>query len=110
MISMDGFFGQATLFVVLAAILDIGANLCVAASRGFRRIWYGIAAYVLVGSAFYSLSIAVRTMDLAVAYAMWGAFGIIGTALGGWLMFRQKPGPLAWAGMAVVIVGIILLH
>lgn len=90
--------------------MDIFANLCVAASRGFKRFWYAAAAYLLVGGAFYSLSIAVRSMDLAVAYAMWGVFGIIGTALGGWLMFRQIPGPLAWLGMAVMIIGIFLLH
>lgn len=108
--SSISFFGSATLFVILAALLDIFANLCVAASRGFKRLWYAIAAYVLVGCAFYSLSIAVRTMDLAVAYAMWGVFGIIGTVIGGWIMFRQIPGPLAWAGMGCMITGIILLH
>lgn len=110
MIEDAGFFSHATLFVILAALLDIFANLCIAASRGFRRIWYGIAAYILVGAAFYSLSLSVKTMDLAVAYAMWGAFGIIGTALGGWVMFGQRPGGLAWAGIAVLIFGMILLH
>lgn len=110
MIEASGFFGHGTLFVILAALLDIFANLCIAASRGFRRIWYGLAAYALVGSAFYSLSLAVKTMDLAVAYAMWGAFGIIGTALGGWIMLKQRPGMLAWLGMAVLILGMILLH
>lgn len=107
---MASFFSSATLLVVLAAILDIFANMCVVSSRGFKRFWYGLAAYILVGLAFYSLSIAVETMDLAVAYAMWGAFGIIGTVLGGWLMFRQKPGLLAWLGMGLLLVGMILLH
>lgn len=110
MASHASFFGLATFFVILAALLDIFANLCVAASRGFKRIWFAVIAYILVGSAFYCLSLAVKTMDLAVAYAMWGVFGIIGTALGGWIMFRQVPGPVAWAGMAVMIAGIILLH
>lgn len=110
MASLAGFFSAATLFVILAALLDIFANLCVAASRGFKRIWYAIAAYALVGAAFFSLSLAVKTMDLAVAYAMWGAFGIIGTALGGWIMFGQRPGFLAWLGMGVLIIGMLLLH
>lgn len=110
MASISGFFSTATLFVILAALLDIFANLCVASSRGFKRLGYAIAAYILVGAAFFSLSLAVKTMDLAVAYAMWGAFGIIGTALGGWIMFRQVPGILAWAGMGVLVIGMILLH
>lgn len=110
MASDPGFFSWALLFVILAAVLDIMANLCVAASRGFRRVRYALLAYLLVGLAFYSLSLAVRSMDLAVAYAMWGGFGIIGTVLGGWLMFRQKPGPLAWLGMGLLLVGMFLLH
>lgn len=107
---MVNFFSTGTLFVIMAAMLDIFANLCVAASRGFKRVWYGIAAYILVGLAFYALSIAVKSMDLAVAYAMWGAFGIVGTAIGGWLMFGQIPGRLAWAGMGLLAFGMYLLH
>ena len=110
MANLEGFFSIATLFVILAAFLDICANLCVAASRGFRRIGYGIAAYILVGLAFYALYLAVKTMDLTTAYAMWGSFGIIGTCIGGWIMFRQAPGLLAWAGMALLICGMLLLH
>lgn len=104
------FFSIATLLVILAALLDIFANLCVAASPGFSRIGYAVAACILAGSAFHSLSLATRSMDLAVAYAMWGAFGIIGTVLGGWIMFRQVPGPPAWMGMAVLVTGMLLLH
>lgn len=107
---MNSFLHPAILLVILAAVLDIFANICVASSRGFTRPRYAIAAYVFVGSAFYLLSLAVRHMDLAVAYAMWGAFGIIGTVVGGWLAFGQKPGALAWLGIGVLIAGIALLH
>ena len=63
-----------------------------------------------MGLAFYCLSLAVRHMDLAVAYAMWGSFGILGTSLGGWLFFSQKLRPCAFAGMALLMTGMALLH
>lgn len=107
---LDSFFNLATLFVVLAAGLDICANLCLAASKGFKRIGYGVSAFVFVGLAFLALYLAVRSMDLTVAYAMWGSFGIIGTVIGGWVMFKQVPGLLAWCGMVVLIAGMLLLH
>ena len=47
---------------------------------------------------------------LAVAYAMWGSFGILGTSLGGWLFFSQKLRPCAFAGMALLMTGMALLH
>lgn len=96
--------------IVAAAGLDIVANIFLAKSQGFKYIVYGVAAVVLVLLAFTCLAFAVRGMDLAVAYAMWGAFGILGTSLGGWLMFNQKIRGTAWLGIAVLIGGITLLH
>lgn len=47
--------------------------------------FFGLGSLVMIGLAFYCLSLAVGGMDLAVAYALWGSFGLIGTCLGGWI-------------------------
>ena len=107
---LTAFLNVSVLLVVLAALLDILANLLLARSQGFRRRWIGITALALVGLAFYCLSLAVQNMDLAVAYAMWGSFGILGTSLGGWLFFSQRLRPCAFAGMGLLIAGMLLLH
>ena len=65
---------------------------------------------ILVALAFTCLAFAVRKMDLAVAYAMWGALGILGTSLGGWLLFNQKIKLTGWLGICVLIGGITLMH
>lgn len=96
--------------VLMAAAFDIAANMFITKSRGFKKKAYGFAALLLVSAAFTCLAFAVRGMDLAVAYALWWAFGILGTCLGGWLLFGQKIKPAAWAGMAVLVAGIFLLH
>lgn len=98
------------LLVLCAAVLDVLANLLLARSEGFRRRLIGLLALLGVGLAFYCLSLAVRTLDLSVAYAMWGAFGILGTSLGGWLFFRQRLRPCAVAGLALLMLGMVLLH
>lgn len=99
------------LFAVLfAALLDVGANLLLAASDGFRKRRQGFCALLLVGLAFASLSYAVRGMDLAVAYAMWGGFGLLGTMLGGWFFLKQKPHARAWLGALLLLVGMVTLH
>ena len=78
------------LIIVLgAALLDIGANMAINRSLGFRHKGWGLLGILLVLCAFTLLSEAVSTgrIDLAVAYATWGAIGILGTALGGLLLF-----------------------
>ena len=98
------------LAVLVAAGLDIAANLLLARSDGFRRKLPGLGALVMVGLAFCSLSLAVRHMDLAVAYAMWGGFGTLGTSVGGWILFGQRLRPAAWLGMVLLIGGMVVLH
>ncbi len=96
--------------ICVAAGLDIVANLMLTKSQGFKLLRYGITAVVLVLLAFSCLAFAVRGMDLAVAYALWGAFGILGTSLGGWFLFGQKMHRTAWLGIAMLVGGIVLLH
>lgn len=62
----------AIFFVTVSAFIDIIANMMIAKSQGFRKVGWGIGAIVLVWIAFALLGQAVKTMDLAVAYAMWG--------------------------------------
>ena len=109
--NMANIFTTAALpLIVLAAALDVAANMLLVRSDSFRRRGVGLLALALVGLAFYCLSLAVCHMDLAVAYAMWGGFGVLGTSVGGWLLLRQKLYPCAFAGIALLVCGMVLLH
>lgn len=96
--------------VLVAAALEVGANLLLSKSEGFSRLRLGFGALILVGMAFTFLAYAVRGMDLAVAYAMWGGFGILGTSIGGWALLGQRLRPIAWVGIAMLISGMGMLH
>ncbi|CAK7058955.1 MAG: Spermidine export protein MdtI [Desulfovibrio sp.] len=96
--------------VIVAAGFEIIANLMLSKSHGFTNLRYGFGALALVALAFTCLAYAVRGMDLAVAYAMWGGFGILGTSLGGWALLGQRLKASAWAGMAMLIGGMAFLH
>ena len=95
--ALAAFFNLSVLLVILAAVLDILANLLLARSQGFHRRRIGFTALALVGLAFYCLSLAVKNMDLAAS-------------LGGWLFFNQRLKPCAFAGMGLLIAGMLLLH
>lgn len=108
---MTAFAGWSFLLaVVLAAGLEITANLLLTKSKGFTRLGYSLGALALVAGAFSLLAYAVRGMDLAVAYALWGGFGILGTSLGGWFMLGQRLHKSAWLGMLLLAGGMGILH
>ena len=56
------------------------------------------------------LAYIVTALPLAVAWALWMALGVLGTALGGWLFFAQKIHPQGWAGLVILLGGMILLY
>ncbi|WP_028115842.1 SMR family transporter [Ferrimonas senticii] len=106
---MNQFFTLSFGFVVVAALVDIVANMALTRSRGFAHKGWGITAIALVMLAFTLLAQAVKEIDLAIAYASWGAIGILGTAIGGALLFKQRLKPIGWAGIAMVISAVVVM-
>ncbi|UZD56842.1 SMR family transporter [Shewanella algae] len=106
---MNQFLTLSFGYVVLAALIDIAANMALTRSNGFKRKLWGALAILLVLSAFTLLAQAVKEIDLAIAYASWGAIGILGTAISGALLFKQRLKPIGWVGIAVVIAAVITM-
>ncbi|BDM63123.1 multidrug transporter [Shewanella sp. NFH-SH190041] len=106
---MDQAWMVAFMLLVLAAGLDIAANMALAKSCGFIHKGWGISALVLVMLAFTCLAQAVREIDLAVAYATWGALGILGTALGGVFLLKQPLKPVGWLGIVLVVIAVVVM-
>jgi len=93
---------QHSLWLLLAVIIEIIANLLLKLSNGFQKKGYGILSLLGVLAAFSALGQAVKGIDLAVAYALWGGLGLLATITFGWILFGQR---LTWVGG----LGILLL-
>ncbi|HDG1680859.1 TPA: multidrug/spermidine efflux SMR transporter subunit MdtI [Kluyvera ascorbata] len=90
-------------------VLEIVANIFLKFSDGFRRKGYGILSLVAVLAAFSALSQAVKGIDLSVAYAIWGGFGVAATLAAGWILFGQRLNKKGWIGLALLLVGMVII-
>jgi len=90
-------------------ILEIVANIFLKFSDGFRNKLYGILSLAAVLAAFSALSQAVKGIDLSVAYAIWGGFGVAATLAAGWILFGQRLNNKGWVGVGLLLVGMILI-
>ena len=96
-------------FLGLAIVLEIIANIFLKMSDGFRKIWLGLLSLLSVLGAFSALAQAVKGIDLSIAYALWGGFGIAATIAAGWIMFGQRLNAKGWIGLALLLTGMVIL-
>ncbi|MEN0616142.1 multidrug/spermidine efflux SMR transporter subunit MdtI [Klebsiella indica] len=96
-------------WLALAVVLEIIANVFLKFSDGFRRKLYGMMSLAAVLGAFSALSQAVKGIDLSVAYALWGGFGIAVTIAAGWILFGQRLNRKGWIGLILLVAGMVLI-
>ena len=96
-------------WLALAIVLEIIANIFLKYSDGFRRPLYGVLSLAAVLGAFSALSQAIKGIDLSVAYALWGGFGIAATLAAGWILFGQRLNSKGWAGLLLLVAGLVMI-
>ncbi|MCW2474811.1 MULTISPECIES: multidrug/spermidine efflux SMR transporter subunit MdtI [unclassified Symbiopectobacterium] len=100
---------QHAAFLALAIVLEIAANIFLKLSDGFRKVWLGMLSLISVLAAFSALAQAVKGIDLTVAYALWGGFGIAATVAAGWILFGQRLNKSGWVGLGLLLLGMVLI-
>lgn len=106
---MDNFTWLHGSFLVLAIVLEVIANIFLKYSNGFKNRSLGVLSILLVLAAFTALSQAVKGIDLSIAYAIWGGFGILATVAMGAILFGQQLKAKGWLGIVILIMGMVLL-
>ena len=100
-----------TLLIIGSVFFDVLANICLKKSQGFKYKLYGFLAISLVGFAFLCLAYAISIMDLSIAYALFGACGLLLTTIIDKLFFglRSNKPPLGIIGLMTMITCIVLI-
>lgn len=99
------------ILLIGAILLEVAATICLRmASVGGSKAWYaGVAGGYIVS--FSLLSLTLRTgFPLGVAYGIWAATGVALTALAGRVLFRERLTRVMIAGIALIIVGVLLIE
>ena len=98
------------LYLGVAIVAEVIATSALKATEGFSRL--GPSVLVVVGycTAFYFLSLILRTLPLGVAYALWSGVGIALVTAFGWLYYRQALDASTLCGLALIAAGIVLIQ
>ncbi|HTK49453.1 MAG TPA: quaternary ammonium compound efflux SMR transporter SugE [Gemmatimonadaceae bacterium] len=95
------------LVLVLAGLLEIGWAVGLKYSHGLTRLWPSVATAVALVGSMGLLALAMRTLPLGTAYAVWTGIGTVGTAVLGIVLFREPATAMRLACIALIVAGIV---
>ncbi|MCF8572099.1 multidrug efflux SMR transporter [Gordonia sp. HY002] len=99
------------IWLLASIISEVVATLSLRAADGLRRpLWLLpiVVGYVLAFT-FLAMSLSAG-MPVGVAYGLWTAIGIVLVALSARVIWHDRITPRMVAGMALIIVGVLLVE
>ncbi|MFO0146603.1 MAG: DMT family transporter [Betaproteobacteria bacterium] len=98
------------LYLAIAILAEVIGTSALKAAHGFTRFWPSVVVVLGYGIAFYFLSLALRTIPVGVAYALWSGVGVALITLIGWVVLHQKLDPPALIGIGLIVAGVIVIQ
>lgn len=96
--------------LILAIVFETIGTTMLKYSEQFTRPLPTIAAIAGYLLSLYLLSLALRTIPVAIAYAIWGAVGMVLIMLIGMIAFKQIPDLPAIIGILLIQAGILVIN
>ncbi|MCK9505708.1 MAG: quaternary ammonium compound efflux SMR transporter SugE [Porticoccaceae bacterium] len=93
--------------LVIAGLFEVVWAVGLKYTEGFTRLAPSIFTLSAMGISFYLLSLALRSLPLGTAYAIWVGIGALGTAIAGIILFQELVSPLKLVSLLLVVAGII---
>ncbi|MFN3511586.1 MAG: DMT family transporter [Phenylobacterium sp.] len=97
-------------WLAIAIVAEVIATTALKASDGFTHTVPSVVTAVGYGIAFWCLSLAIRTVPVGLAYAIWSGVGVVLITAIAWVLYRQALDPPALAGMALIVAGVLVIN
>lgn len=94
----------------LAGIFEVLWAIGLKYSEGFTKLNPTIFTIVTMAISIYLLSLALKTLPLGTAYAVWVGIGSIGVVIAGVFLFNETVSFFRLLSIAFIIVGVIGLN
>lgn len=98
---------MAWVLLVLAGLLEIGWAIGLKYTKGFTEPWPTVGTAAAMIASISLLGIAMRTLPVGTAYAVWTGIGAMGTVALGIVLFGESAGIGRLVCVGLILAGII---
>jgi quaternary ammonium compound-resistance protein SugE len=98
---------MAWLILVLAGLFEIGWAIGLKYTDGFTRPWPTIGTVAAMAISLGLLGIAMKSLPVGTAYAVWVGVGAVGTAILGIVLLGEPANAGRMVSLGLIVAGII---
>ena len=98
------------LYLVLAILLEVSGTTCMKLSEGFTRTVPSILLVVFYTLSFGMLTLALKRIDVSIAYAIWSGVGTALIASIGVFWFKEPATAMKLISLGLIIIGVVGLN
>lgn len=99
----------AYFLLAVCIVCEVFATSMLKISNGFKNLLPTLCIIIGYGMAFYVLSLAIQTIPIGVAYAIWAGLATALTAVVGITVYKENVNSKNIFGFILIIGGVILL-
>ncbi|WP_411376731.1 DMT family transporter [Actinobacillus pleuropneumoniae] len=99
-----------SLLLAIAIVSEVFGSTMLKLSQGFTKPLPSIGFVLGFGLAFYLLSLALKSIPLGMAYAIWSGVGLVLTAIVGVVVFGEKVDFWGIASIGLILAGVIMMN
>ncbi|RDI98139.1 quaternary ammonium compound-resistance protein SugE [Dyella solisilvae] len=95
------------IYLALAGLFEVVWAVGLKYTEGFSRLWPSVVTVSAMLASIILLAMAVKTLPIGTAYAIWTGIGAVGAVLLGIVLFGDAASPLRLACVALVVIGMV---
>lgn len=101
---------MAWCWMILAILFEVAGTTCLKLSYGLSKLVPSILAFIFYFACFGSLAIALKRLEVGIAYAIWAGLGTALIALIGVVHLGESTSAVKIISLILIIAGVMGLH
>jgi quaternary ammonium compound-resistance protein SugE len=93
--------------LVVAGLFEIGWAVGLKCTEGFTRLWPTVGTVLSMIISLGLLGIAMKSLPVGTAYAVWVGVGAVGTAILGIVLLGESANPMRLLSLCLIVAGIV---
>jgi quaternary ammonium compound-resistance protein SugE len=98
---------MAWLYLLIAGLLEVSWAIGLKYTDGFTRLIPSVLTITSMVASILFLGLALKTLPVGTAYAIWTGIGAVGVAILGIILFAEPANPLRLGSIGLIISGIV---